>query len=175
MTLADVTPVAVPLDPGNPVAVSVPTGVHLLWWCRFTPDVDDGDPSKADQRYEQAQRVDPLLSTLTTSVLVEDELIHLVTELVRPDGGPEIGCWNITEPLSVGRYDTTVTVVVESNSSDALPPYITQPSGTPVSWGDDSMITATFELSVVDAKAESFDQGTDPFWGDRDVYIAETR
>ncbi len=175
MTLANVTPVAVSLDPGNPVSVTVPAGIHLLWWCRLTPSVDDLDLSETHRRVEQGQRIDPLLSSLTASVIVEDEPVHLVTELVRPDGNPEIGCWNITDPLSVGRYDATVTLAIDSDSPDALPPYITQPSGTPISWDDDSMVTATIELSVVDVEAESFDQGTDPFWGDRDVYIAESR
>lgn len=91
MVDADVTPVAVPLTTGNPDIVTVPAETHVMYWCRLRPVVRDEELSTQKQERQQSQLFHSLLDDVNVRLTVDGNAVHLVGEVIRPDGDREYG------------------------------------------------------------------------------------
>lgn len=171
MTLADVVPVAVPLELREPRSVTVPAETHIMYWCRLCPIVPT--PNLPDHEH-QARRVQifrSLVEDVDATLTVDGDHVALVGEIIRPDGNSERGFWNITEPISTGIHTVTLTLTFDSESAaTSPPPCITYPDNAVVPWNQSHEPTVEITLSVVEEDAATFPIDSDPFWNRKDVY-----
>lgn len=171
MTLADVVPVAVPLELSEPRSVTVPAETHIMYWCRLCPIVPTPDLPEHEHQARRARIFRSLVEDVDATLTVDGEHVGLLGEVIRPDGIAERGFWNITEPLSNGIHTITLTLTVESDSdANSPPPCITYPDNAVVPWGHSHEPSVETTLSVVEEDAETFQTASDPFWNRRDVY-----
>lgn len=171
MTLADVVPVAVPLELGEPRSVTVPAETHIMYWCRLCPIVPTSDLPDHEHQARRVRIFRSLVKDVDATLTVDGDHVSLLGEVIRPDEISERGFWNITEPLSTGIHTVTLTLSVDSESDANSPPScITYPDNTVVPWGQNHESTVEITISVIEEDAETFQTDSDPFWNRRDVY-----
>lgn len=169
MTLANVVPVAVPLELGEPRSVTVPAETHIMYWCRLCPIVPIPDLPDHEHQACRARIFRSLVDDVSAILTVDGEHVPLLDEIIRPDGVSEYGFWNITEPLSRGVHTAKITLAVEQDT-DSPPPCVTYPDNAVVPWDQTYKPTGETTISVVEEDTETFQADSDPFWNRKDVY-----
>jgi len=170
MTLADVMPVAVPLELGEPRSVIVPAETHIMYWCRLCPIVSTRDLPNHEHQARRARIFRSLVEDVSATLCVDGEHVPLLDEVIRPDGVSEYGFWNITEPLSNGVHTAAITLIVESGTEQP-PSCITYSDNSAVQWDQCHESTGKATISVVEEDVETFQTESDPFWNRRDVFV----
>lgn len=173
MSIADVVPVAVPYTPGKPSSVRVPSDTHLLHWCVLRPAVSNS-ASHSSAREHGARRskiLSALVEDVDSSLTVDSRAVGSVRDIVRSEEGSALCCWNITEPLSSGTHTATLTLSFESTTdTDGPPACVAAPDGTALPWNGAHEVSIRTKIAVVPEERDSFEMGSDPLWGRRDIY-----
>lgn len=168
MSLTDVVPATVPLDPATGTPVTVPAETHLLYFCRLAPIVPAIGLPNNEYRSMRAQLYRDLCDTVSATLSVDGSQVGLSKETVRPSGVTELGFWNITEPLPIGPHTATFKLTARPESDDELPPCFARPSQKPIPEPGDELVTDV-PISVVETRPSDFPTATDPFWNRREV------
>ncbi|MDL0140302.1 hypothetical protein PNP85_12395 [Halobacterium salinarum] len=172
MTLSDVIPVAVPLDPGGPESVTVPAKTHLMYYCRLAPVVPVSGLSDQSRDSWRTKIFRALLETTSASLAIDGTQIGLVEEVIRPAGEAELGFWNLKNPLPVGTHKATLYLTVEPRPGVNKISCATYPSEKPIELSSDDGLTLETTISVIEANPEEFQSGRDPFWNRKAIHFA---
>ncbi len=172
MTLSDVVPVAVPLDPGGTESVTVPANTHVLYYCHLAPVVPAADLSNQKHDSWRLDIFSRLLEATSAKLAVNGEQIGVVKEVIRPNGVTDLGFWNLTDPLPVGTHKVTLHLAVNPEPSASTLSCMAYPSKLTIQWTDKNTVTVETVCSVIETSAEEFHSTRDPFWDRKTVYTA---
>jgi hypothetical protein len=180
MDLTGVVPVAVPLDPGSPMRITISSDTHIMYWCALHPiSSTSSQPDRQATPGELLTFQRQLLSQIELTASVDGEPIPLIDD-VRSEYGVEH--WTVREPLSEGTHTLNISIRFEESPDDSStiatpnlstsgpPPTVTRPSNTRISWGDDAETTVQSRLIVTDESPTAATTERDPLWDRKEVY-----
>ncbi|MFC6954858.1 hypothetical protein [Halorubellus litoreus] len=163
----DVVPVAVAYIVSAGTTTRVPADTHLLQWCPAV-SLPSRDASAAAPDTERPA-LHPGLTALDGTLRVDGNAVGATSDVIRPESGPALAFWNITDPLPEGTHEAAFSITMPEESPHGTPARIGIAGELAYDWEPGKTISVPRTIIAAPPADVPTRRDTDPLWGRRDV------